>query len=77
VRSDVGARAVLAVAGQRAIDDTRIDGLQRFVTEPQTVHDAGPELFHHDIHAPDQRLELRNGPRGLEIDRDAALAAVQ
>ncbi|MNR02297.1 hypothetical protein D3C85_1181420 [compost metagenome] len=42
-------RTGLAVTGDRHINQLRIDRLQGFITQAQTLHDAGAELFQHDV----------------------------
>ena len=40
-----GGRTGLAVAGDRAVDQRRIERAQRFVIELQAAHHAGPKIL--------------------------------
>ena len=40
---------ILAVARDRAVDKPRVFSRQDFVVQAETLHDPGPESFHHDI----------------------------
>ena len=41
--------AGLAVAGNGAIDDARVDEFYRFIVQAKPLHDTGAELFDYDI----------------------------
>ena len=63
-------------ARQRKIDEARVARRHFARAETETIHDAGPEVFDHDIGAVDQApRDLEIGLR-LEVERDAALVAV-
>ena len=66
--------AVLAEAGDGAVDDLGVDLLQILVGEAQLLHHAGLEVLHHDVagldHIIDQVLAL------FQVDGDALLAPV-
>jgi len=66
-------RPGLSVTGKRTVDERRIVLAQRFVIEPQPLHDAGPELFDHDVVVGDQPLDYRGGPSVFKIQRDRPL----
>ena len=73
----VGARTGLAVAGDRAIDQPRIDRPHRLVAEPEPRHDARAELLDQHVGAFDQRLKLGAIRFALEVEHQAFLAAVE
>ena len=72
-----GARAGLAVAGDRAIDQLGIDRAHRLIAEPQPRHHAGAELLDQHIGAGQQRHKLVAIGLVLEIEHEALLAAVE
>ncbi|MNS69547.1 hypothetical protein D3C72_1028630 [compost metagenome] len=71
----VGAR--LAIAGDRHINQSRIDRLQGFVTQAQTLHDTRTELLEHNVVVLQQRPDHLQRLRLLEIQGEAALVAVE
>src|SRR6185312_11622234 len=71
------AGAALAIAGDRAIDQPRIERAHVGVAETEPRHHAGTELLNQDVGAHEQRLELFAVGLALEIDRKHALAAVE
>ena len=72
-----GARTHVAVSRDRAIDQARVALAQRLVAQAKAVHHAGPEVLDHDVRVLAQPLSERPSVRMLEIDRHAALVAVQ
>ena len=73
----VGIGAVLAEAGNAGIDDARIDLGERLVVDAEPLLHVGAEILHHDVGLLDHALE-RGEPFGrLQIERHAALVAVQ
>ena len=66
----------MAEAGDRAIDQARVERLQARIVEPVFGEAAGLEILDHDIglggHAPDDLAPLGT----LEIERERALAAI-
>ena len=68
-------RPVRSESGRDGIDQARVDGLQRLVTEPQLGHGARPEILHHDIGRRDQLLHGSDAVGMLEINGEAALVA--
>ena len=69
--------ATLSVAGDGAIDDARVDLPHDLVTQPQTLHDAWPKLIDHHIRRLDQGRKLFQSTRRLQVDGNAALAAIE
>ena len=69
---DVMARAVfigagLAVAGDGAVDQFRVDGFQGFITHAQAIHYPGAELLHHNVVVRHQFLDLLHVFRLLQV----------
>src|SRR5581483_4120151 len=73
----VDTRAALPIARYRAIDQPRVDGLERLVAEAETVHHARAKLFDKNISALDERNNSLDPGLGLEIQRHAPLAPVE
>ena len=71
------ARPGLAVAGDRAIDQPRVDLAQRVVAEAQPRHHAGAELLDQHIGALDQWHQPVAVGAVLEVQHQAFLAAVE
>ena len=67
---------VLAVAGGRAVDDPRVDGLDRLVPDAQPVDHAGTEAL--DDHVGGLGQAQEGGPTGvgLQVEADPAHAPV-
>ena len=73
----VAFRAVLAVAGDRAVDDPRVLLAHPLVADAEPVEHAGPEGLEHDVvfaHEPQQRLAPA---LVLQVEADRALVAVE
>src|ERR1017187_3418457 len=49
---------------------------QRLIVQPELLEDARPEVLDHDVSLGDQAVEQAPPFRGLEIERDAFLVAV-
>ncbi len=77
VTGDVALGPVLAVAGDRAVDDARVDRGDSFVIEAEPRHHARPELFDHHVGLFEQRHDLGLVGRVLEVEREGLLAAVE
>ena len=45
VARDVPIRSVLSVAGDRTVDDARVDGAHRCIADAESIHDTRPELL--------------------------------
>jgi len=71
------ARPALPVARDRAVHQPWVHGLERFVSEIEPLHHAGPELLDQDVGALNQRHELIAGLWALEIENQTFLAAVE
>ena len=69
-------RAGLAEAGDGAIDQPRIDRRQRLIADAELVHHAGPEILHHHVGLGGEPLDDRDRLRLLQVERQAALVAV-
>src|SRR5262245_19330256 len=41
--------SILPISGNRAIDQPRIDLIERFITDAQTIHDTRAESLYNDI----------------------------
>ena len=54
-------RAVLAVAGGRAVDDAGVHRVHRLVADAEPVDDAGPEALDHDVGASPRGAGTRRG----------------
>ncbi len=69
--------AVLAEAGNTAIDEARIDLLQALIVDAELCLHVGPEVFDHDVGLLRQPLEHREPLGVLQVQRHRALVAVQ
>jgi hypothetical protein len=76
-RRAVAVRAVLAEAGDRAVDDLRITVTRARVVDPQLLHGADPQVLQHHVRPIEQPEEDRPALRVLQVDRDALLVAVK
>jgi hypothetical protein len=77
VRARARERAVLTEPGNAAVDQPRVQPLHRLVAEPQPGHHAGAEVLDQHVGAGDEFA--RDAAVGLvvQVERDAALAAVE
>jgi hypothetical protein len=73
----VGIGPVLAEAGNAGIDDARIDLGERLVIDLEPLLHVRAEILHHDIGFFDHALEGGEPFGRLQIERHAALVAVQ
>src|SRR6185503_10526339 len=71
-----GVWAGIAEAADLAIDQSRIDLFQRFVTESQALRYAGPVILDKHIHLRRQAPHDLDALGRLEVHGEAALAAV-
>ena len=69
--------AVLAVARHRDVDDLRVERAQRLVVHAQALGDAGPVVLQEDVGRARQLPEDLAALLRLEVDREAALVAVE
>ena len=71
----VGARAT--VTRRRGVDQARIAFAERVVTEAETIHHAGPEVFDHDVRAVGEFEHALQVAGISQVDCDAALVAIE
>src|SRR3569623_823778 len=71
----LGTRPILAITGNRAVDDLWVDRAHILIAEAEPRHDAGPELLEYDVGARDQRLQFFAVRLALENEAQALLAA--
>ncbi len=76
VARPVGVGPVLTEAGDRDIDQARVDRLQLLVVGPHARGRAGPEVLDVDVGLGDQLAEHLRVRRFLEVQADRALAAI-
>jgi len=69
-------RTHLPEAADREVDEARIIARQRFIADPQPGGDAGPEAFDQDIAIPGESFGDRNSLAVLQVEAQAALAAI-
>ena len=70
-------RVVTAEPGDRAVDEARVRGPHRVVSEPEPIHDAGPEVLDEHVgvtHEVESGLDPRSR---LQIELHAALAPLE
>jgi hypothetical protein len=73
----VGVRAILAKAGNAGIDQARIDLAQRLVVDTEPLLHSRAEILDQHVGFFDQTLEGGEPFRRLQVERDAALVAMQ
>jgi len=73
----VRVRAIGAKAGDRHVNQARVDFAQHLVAEPQPVHHAGAEVFEDNIRRANQIANQFGAACRLELDANALLAAVR
>ena len=73
----LGVGSALAETGNAGIDDARVELRERLVVDAQPFLHAGAEILDDDVGLFDHPLEGREAFRRLEIERHAALVAVQ
>ncbi len=66
----------MAEPGNRAIDQFRIDRLERFIAQTEAVHHAGAEVFPDDVGVPDQAFDDRLRLRLFQVEGQAAFVGV-
>ena len=76
-REVVGVRPVLPERADRDVHEIGPRLAQRREAEPARVHRAGAGVLDHEVGARDQREEVRAAARAVEVEHDAALAAVE
>src|SRR3954453_9975378 len=70
-------RAGLAIAGDRAVDQSLIEGPQRAVIQFQSSHHAGAEVFDQDIGTTGKFADDFNTISRFQIENEALLAHVE
>jgi len=73
----VAVGAVLAVAGDRAVDEPRVLLPQALVADPEAIQNARPERFEQHVGAAHEPQQHVSALLGLEIDADRSLAPVE
>src|SRR5262245_13235754 len=73
----VAVGTVLAVAGERAIDESWIHRVKRFVAKPEAPRDARSIILEKDIGSLRQLLKYRSSLCVLNIDRETALISIE
>jgi hypothetical protein len=76
VTGEVGPGAGLAVAGDGAVDDARIDRPHRLVADAELVHHAGPEALENHVGIARQAQENLDARRLLQVQAQALLVAI-
>ena len=69
--------AVLAEAGDAAIDDARVDLAQALIVDAELCLDVGAEVLDHDVGLLGEALEHFEALRVLQVERHGPLVAVQ
>ncbi|MGY4426754.1 hypothetical protein ACVWY2_009203 [Bradyrhizobium sp. JR6.1] len=70
-------RAGLAVAGDRAEDQLRIDVADRGIVELEPAHHAGAEILHQHVGGRDQPAHGFDAGRRLQVEHEAVLADIE
>ena len=73
----VAVRAVLPVAGDRAVDERRVRLAQDLITHPELVEHPRAEALHEDVSRLGELDQRLPSPLVLEIQPDRALVAVE
>src|SRR6185437_740329 len=68
---------VLAEAGNAAENDALVDLFETLIVDAEPVLDVGPVVFDHHVGLLDHAAEGGDALRRLQVERDAALVAVQ
>ncbi len=77
VAGHVRERAVLAPAGEPAVDQLRVAGHDVLGAEPEPLGDAGPERLEQDVRLLGQPQHQLDALGRLQVDGDGAAAAVE
>ena len=67
---------VLAVAGNAAVDEARVDRRHRLVADAEAVLHVGPIVLHQHVALRGELLQDRDAVGRLEVERHAALVAM-
>src|SRR5262245_4667200 len=76
IAGPVTKRPVRAERGDRAVDETRIDLAGAIPSEAELLEDTGPKRLHEHVRTADQSLDDRASLRGLHVDGQATLVAI-
>ncbi len=76
VPREIFVRAVLAVSGERTVDELRIPHHERIVVCSKTSHDAGPELLHDNVRPADEFPEDLLTFGRFQVDRERTFSSV-
>jgi len=69
-------RTGVAVAGERAIDEARVDRPHALVVDAEPLRHGRPEVVHHHVGALDEAAKHAEPARPLQVEADALLVAV-
>ena len=69
--------AILAIAGDRAVDQTGVDLPQLLITDAQALHHAGAKRLEQDVGLGGEAFEDIPAGIGLEVEPDRTFAAVE
>jgi hypothetical protein len=72
----IAVRPVLAEAGQRAVDDARVDRLHALVVGAEPLHHAGAKALDEDVGLRGELLQDRLALGSLEVEGERALVAI-
>src|SRR6476646_11588681 len=73
----VHARPALAIAGDRTVNESRIDRAHVYVAKTKPRHHARPKLFDQNVSALDERNEFGTVSLIFEVERYAGLAPIE
>ena len=73
----IGIRSVLTEAGNRSVHDARIDGAHLLVIHAEPIFHIRPIIFQHDVRFRRHAEEDRPPLVGFQVERQAALVAMQ
>ena len=77
IRWPAGGGAILAEAGDRAIDQAGVQRRQDLVVDTQAAHHAGAVILDQHVGGHDQAVQHLASAGAAEVDADGALAAVE
>ena len=77
VRGVVAIGACLAESGDRGDDDPRVDRCEALVSQPESLHRPRAGRLDHHVGTRDEALEVTAVAGDAEVERDAALVAIE
>jgi hypothetical protein len=77
VAGQVGHRPARTVGGDGAVDEPGVQGAGRRIVETELGDGTGPQALHEDVGAADEAAQDLEPPLALEVEREAALVAVE